>query len=418
VTSERQGGNSPAACQPGRLPLVSHGEGNSAIPVSDRHEIDGTTRGSGAWDARLYRDHTTLKDLWRQLERIGCCTPFQTYDWVSAWYETVAPAIPADPLIVVVWCDQDPAAILPLCVYRHKGLKVVSFPDFGVSDYSAPVFTPRSVQTPQQARAMMAAVLKTLPPCDLVQFHKVTERVDGQPNPLLWLEGVQRSSMESFSVVLRKDWSIQAEESMDRPLLSTIRRRRAQIAKAGDVIYDRVSDPALLNPLWDVLAGMRRERFSKLGRYDILADPVWQRFYQALLTQPDRSLDASITHMMISGETIASCFGITRRGTYYMLIPAFRMGRWEHYMPGMLLFYQMIESQATSGGCRFDFTIGDEGYKLRFGAERCPLHEWWKPRSAKGALSYGIWRAKSALRKRPYLLEFLRRIRSGFQRPN
>jgi CelD/BcsL family acetyltransferase involved in cellulose biosynthesis len=302
-----------------------------------------------------------------------------------------------------------------LCLYRKGHLKIISFPDLGVSDYTGPVFAPGSVQTPQAARAMMAEVLSVLPACDLVQFLKLPERIDGESNPLFWLKGVAlMPDEECFGVLLRQDWASQAEEIMDRPLLSTIRRRRAQIAKLGVVIYDRISDPRKLVPVWESLVGMRRERFLKLGREDLLVSPVWQRFYKSLLTRSDRTLDVSIARMTVSEETIASCFGITRGSTYYMLIPTFQMGKWERYVPGMQLFYEMMRTQAAASGGYFDFTIGGEGYKSRVGAKRHSLYEWRKPLSVKGTMSYSIWRGKVALRRHPKLLSLAQNIRATF----
>src|SRR3954462_2642510 len=66
------------------------------------------TKDAGLWHAQLYRDHTTLKSMWRHLEKTGCCTPFQTYDWVSAWYETVAATVSAEPIIITASRNKEP----------------------------------------------------------------------------------------------------------------------------------------------------------------------------------------------------------------------------------------------------------------------------------------------------------------------
>lgn len=97
-----------------------------------------------------------------------------------------------------------------------------------------------------------------------------------------------------------------------------------------------------------------------------------------------------------------------------MLIPAFQMGTWERFVPGMQLFYEMMKTQAAAGAGYFDFTLGDEGYKLRFGAKRYALYEWRKPLSAKGTLSHSLWRGKVALRRHPKLLNLAKNIKTTF----
>ena len=78
------------------------------------------------------------------------------------------------------------------------------------------------------------------------------------------------------------------------------------------------------------------------------------------------------------------------------------MGEWEAFRPGMLLFDAMLERHAeqTAGEGYFDFTIGDEPYKKRFGSDCRPLYEWMAPRSAIGAAAYLAWRAKTMLWRR------------------
>lgn len=388
-----------------------------AILTTQREE-KASVREASAWRAHLYRDHVPLKSTWQALERTGCCTPFQTYDWASAWYETLAAVFSVEPLIVTVSRHHDPEIIFPLCLHRKGNLKIVSFPDLGVSDYSGPVFSSGVIQNSQEAKSVMKAVLNVLPTCDLVHFYQFQEKIDGEPNPLFLLGEVERLPDENcFGVCLREDWENQAEEIMDRPLLSTIRRRRTQLIKQhGAVIYDRVSDPAELNQAWESLVIMRRERFLKLKRDDILTDPTMQSFYRFLLTHSNRVLDVSITRMTVAGETIASCFGVTREGTYYMLMPTFQMGKWDRFMPGMQLFYEMMKTQAASGAGYFDFTIGDEGYKSRFGAQQNALYEWRKPMSAKGALSHGMWLGKTILRKYPKLHSLIKSLKTALFR--
>jgi CelD/BcsL family acetyltransferase involved in cellulose biosynthesis len=95
-----------------------------------------------AWDIGIHTDYTELEPVWRRMEAQGYCTVFQTYDWVSCWYETALSGGQATPLIVtvsgksagIVW-------ILPLCLYVKRGVKVISFADLGVSDYIAPIIS-------------------------------------------------------------------------------------------------------------------------------------------------------------------------------------------------------------------------------------------------------------------------------------
>lgn len=366
----------------------------------------------GKWSIQLYDDYAAAEEVWRRLETDGRCTPFQTYDWVTAWYEAAGLGNSVEPLVVVALRGREPEVLLPLVKYNRGRLSVISFPDLGVSDYTAPVIAADTELSPAEVRSMMAEVLAALPPCDLVHFNKLAEHIDGTPNPLRWLKGTGLSTTQCFGLPLEASWTKQAERVMDRPLLTTIKRRRAQIAKLGTLTFDQVTDPLALARIWDATLTMRLARFRKLGRQDMLTDAAWQGFYRRLATKTDRTLDVSIATMALNDTIVASCFGITRGSTYYMLIPTFQMGEWDRFMPGMQLFNEMIGRQAAAGIRYFDFTIGNEGYKLRFGAKQRPLFEWLSPRSAKGIKAYIAWRVKLVLARNPRMFDLAKKARA------
>jgi CelD/BcsL family acetyltransferase involved in cellulose biosynthesis len=83
-------------------------------------------------------------------------------------------------------------------------------------------------------------------------------------------------------------------------------------------------------------------------------------------------------------------------------MPTFAAEEWEAYRPGMLMFDAKLEEFGPRTGFKgyFDFTIGDEVYKQRFGATGTPLLECMAPRTLKGFLAYLYWRAKASRRRR------------------
>lgn len=366
------------------------------------------------WAVKIYNDHQKLKTLWRQFELSGYCSVFQSYDCAAAWYDAAILSGAADPLIVVVSEKEGEVMwLLPLCLSRHKGrkgLKVISFADLGVSDYAAPLIAPNAPADRKSVLSMFKAVRSALPPCDLIHFQKLVSGVQGLSNPLLLLSGQEIFPAKSYGVRITEPWAEQARQVMQPRLRSTIKQKKTALNKKATVAFSHYDDPESLRPALERLMEMQGERFKTLGLPVMPA--LWRRFYQVLAERDNRKIAVSITEMTIDGEVVAACFGLMRGKTYYMLLTSFKMGAWESYRPGMLLFDYMLTrfAEQTRYDGYFDFTVGDEVYKKRFGCDSHLLYEWMQPQRFKAVLYYITWRLKAFLRRYPELFIRLQKL--------
>lgn len=367
-----------------------------------------TAISASAWKVTVHNHYAELEAIWRRMETEGHCTIFQTFDWAACWYDTAISSGETEPLIVVVSREESPVWILPLCLHRKKGLRIITFADLGVADYTAPVMARGAPSDQKTVRAMLKAVFAALPPCDAISMEKIAEKVNGVPNPLLLLRGLEIFSVRCHGIRLLKPWPELSEKIMQRRLYSIIKRQRNKLASQGEIKIEHHYSPEALSPILDELMELRRARFGAIGLPDM--PPIWKRFYRQLVMRQCKGFNATITTLTVSGEAIAICFGLTRGNVYYGILPTFKLGKWERYRPGMLLFNAMLTSFAeeTGGEGYFDFTVGDENYKKRFGAESHPLYEWMAPRSVAGLVPYAIWRAKAAIRRHPRLYAALK----------
>ncbi len=372
-------------------------------------------RAPSPWKVTIHKHYAGLESLWRQMEAEGLCTVFQTYDWAACWYDTAVSSEEAEPLIAVVFNETIGRAwIMPLCLYRRKGLRIISFADLGVTDYAAPLMARDAPSDPETVQAMMKSVIKALPPCDIINFQKLVEQVDGVPNPLLLLPGIQRFPVGCYGISLREPWPYLKRKIMQPRMRSHIRHREKLIREEGEVVIEHHVSPEMYKPLMNRVISLRNKRFLEIGK--LAMPPLWQNFYKNLVNRKSRSLNIIISTMTVADEAVATCFGLSRGKTYYAIMPTFEMGKWERYAPGIMLYDAMLAnfSEQAGEGSYFDFTVGDEPYKKRFGGEGHLLFEWMMPRSAAGFIAYMAWRAKVALRRHPRLLEILKKIANRF----
>lgn len=369
------------------------------------------------WKATIYENYSQLEAIWRRMESEGYCTPFQSYDWVSCWYDSVLFYSEAEPLIVTVSENgASPVWILPLCIYEKKGIWIISFADMGYSDYTAPVMAREAPSDEITIRAMINAVIKALPPCDLIHFQKLVERVDGVPNPLLLLRGKKLFPAGCYGIRLRQPWPELSEKITQSRLRAIIRQQKKKIRRRGEVKVEHYDTAETLAPVLDHLLAARDARFEMTGRPCM--PPLWRHFYHMLSTRKNKTIKPGISVLKVGDEMVAACFGFTRGNSYYALLPTISMGKWERFRPGMLLFDAMLTefAEKTNYDGYFDFTVGDEVYKKRFGCESRYLYEWMLPCSLSGFLTFFIWRLKVILRRYPKARELLKKIISRARR--
>lgn len=348
----------------------------------------------------LHHDWVPLEKAWRKLEQDGRCSVFQTYDWVAPWYANAAKYRLAKPLIVTVSDDSGIVWILPLCRHRRRGLDFISFADLGVSDYAGPVMASDDRIGPEALPGVLREIRRVLPRCDLVRFQKLPERIEGRPNPLLQIGRTVAMRESCYGIEVRRPWGELAKDIMQSRLRSTIRQQKKKIAAIGPISLEHDSDPRSIGTAMEVLFKMRRGRFERIGRPE--TPEVWRNFYSNVAQNPERSLDVCVTTMRVGDTPVAVSFGLTRGKAYHVIMPTFAAEEWESYRPGMLMFDAMLEEFGPSANFEgyFDFTIGDEPYKQRFGAKGSPLMECMVPRSLKGTLAFLYWRMKASRRPR------------------
>lgn len=366
---------------------------------SIRAEVAGSTEAKNSRRTfKLFRDWTKLEAEWRQLEDKGHCTVFQTYDWVSTWYESTSRHGFAEPLIVTVSDAKGIVWILPLCRHRWKGLNVISLADLGVSDYGGLVMAKKDRIDAQEVPTVLNGILKILPRSDMVHFQKLQENIEGRPNPLLQMKHLVKMRESCYGIRVDHPWAEMASDIMQSRLRSTIRQQKRKIAANGPLSLEHHDDPGSIKSAMNVLWNMRQQRFDDIGRDE--TPEVWRDFYFGVAEKPNRRLDVTVTILKTGDTPIAASFGLTRKKAYLSVMPTFAVEKWGSYRPGMLMFDAMLEEfgPRTEFEGYFDFTIGDEPYKRRFGAVGSPLRETMIPRSLKGLLAHLIWRYKVSRR--------------------
>ena len=336
---------------------------------------------------------------WRALQEQAVATPFQTHEWCARLLEGPGRAQGAEPLIVLI---RDEAGgrdlcLLPLMRIRRGGLRVITFADFGLSDYIFPVIAAGGFGKADLAR-VWPKVLQALPKADLVHFDKIIGHLESTENPLMGLSGLVEGDLSSWHAPLPENWA-DYEMGLSKKSRRALRRRTYKLAEFGRSRHIMVRGGADAGRMLDALRKVRKARFAALGRADAMDDPAIYAFYRDLVVSGASGM-AIMSALELNGEIIAHVFGLLRERRFYMLALTFHAESEAiaRCSPGLVLVHETMGALHKKGLRVYDFTIGDERYKRMFGAIREPLHEYMLPLSLKGRAYMAAKMARKRLR--------------------
>ena len=376
---------------------------------------------SSAWHVTIHDRLEPLRADWEVIESHGCATVFQSFDWLSVWYDVTQSYGVADPIIITAKRSVNGPIelILPLCRVRRYGFSLLTFPDLMVSDFAGPVFMPSAFTAENSFASFWRELRKRLPSDDAIQLSKICTDIDSASNPLLSLPSLKKMPYGLWGLPLEPG-TPGASRLVPAAMLASVEKRRAIVRRKFVRSFSWSDDGVSLSQAFAELVEMRRLRCERIGRNEILDDPMWLEFYSRLAERKHAVLKPIIMCLQANGQTIATLFGVGYKGAFHYLLPTFLMQKWSRYTPGFQLLIDSMETCSARGYRYFDLTVGDEPYKQQFGAEFRPLYEYFAPLSSRGWLLYGIWRSKRWLQRHPALLARIKaalghRLRSPFR---
>lgn len=330
---------------------------------------------SRSYSVSLDSDPAAIRPQWRELELGGVLTPFQSQAWLLPWYEIVAPALGIMPVIATVREETTdrPVMLLLLCQRLRLGIVRIEFPDLGVSDYNAPILAPDFQPSEEEFAAIWDDIMGLLPRVDMIKLEKMPATVANRPNPMVRLAGSRRMNLRAWGFDLPKT-RVAYDKLLKSYVRSDLRRRRRKLDAEGRVRFLRAQSEADGRKIFEMLRRQRFARFLQLARPDVMRDPVFSRFYETVIFDNWTKGFGVLAALMVGSETAATSFGLNYHGRYYLLVHSFISERWRTKAPGILAIDSMITSLIESGTKYFDFTIGSEEYKFRFGVKENLLY--------------------------------------------
>ncbi len=365
----------------------------------------------------LYRvdvdtSYAAVAARWRSLADHGVALAFQRDTWLTNWYDTVGSQPEFKPLLLTIVEPSTGADVmaLPLCLHSSAGWRAIEFADAGLTDYNAPILSAQAPQDAAGARAMWKAVLRRLPPADLIRLEKMPAEIGGRVNPLACLKGARKARLSGNLLRVEGEWN-DWHWGLERTFRKELERSWRVFCKNLGAEFVRVADLQEATRVFTGLKTLQAARVAELGLPYILDEPVNERFYDSVVATGIASGDAVLTALRVGDRLVAALLGLATGEHYSMVRLATAGGEWKNCSPGRLLIERTMKYLHERGFRTFDFTIGDYAYKRRLGVSPLPLFELNTARSWRASPHVLCTKLKSRLRNHPHVAALREKLR-------
>lgn len=305
-------------------------------------------------------------------------TVFQTREWISSWWTSFArPDMQVHAIAAYDGGELVGLAPLYRTSRRSFGLHVAElrFLGEGPSDYNlfliqddAPEITDRLVaEMERELRNNTAIMLADVPQFSSLAFclsarrgRTITDlrKVSDTPCPRLRLSG----NSAGVAAILRKE---------------SLRRHYKALSKIGPVSALHHTTPGSIKALLPDLYRQHIARWSGTASPSLFLSPASRKFYESLADSLGREGKIILTELRAGERLAALHFGLRSGNEFIWYKPAFdpdltRQG------PGEVLLKVLIELARANDYSDFDFSRGDESFKMRFATsvDHNATYEW------------------------------------------
>jgi CelD/BcsL family acetyltransferase involved in cellulose biosynthesis len=386
-----------------------------AVRASAVEDVDNGPAGTclDGTQLSIYQSFEECESVWRTAVETCSCFVFQTFEWLSTWYATIGQAEGVRAYIVRLADDTGRTLlILPLGIYRRKGLRFLCFLGGVVTDYNAALIDPEFASniTTMELSTVWGRILDLLPGVDVVWLQRMPDTIEGTRNPMIMLAGTQHTENAHAATLPPDLTTFKARRSTK--LFSDNRRRRRRLSEKGRI---DVSVPVLPTDAIETLQTMARQksrRWRESGGRDLFALPGYLQFYQLLTNRSFQTGSVHISCLRLNGRMLATHWGLVFKRRFYWLMPGYQVGEWTRYSVGRLLLENVVEWCISEGISVFDLTVGDESFKFDWADHSLALYEHLDHRSWKGALLVTAYRFRVRLKQDPQIRSFVRFIKA------
>jgi CelD/BcsL family acetyltransferase involved in cellulose biosynthesis len=369
----------------------------------------------------VFDDLAAAEADWRALEATGAATVFQSFDRLVKWQRHIGAVSGVAPAIVIGYSGVVPHFVFPLAIERRGGARRLTWLGSHLSDYNAPLLSPAfASQAGESFEHLWSRILTRLRAeprhrFDIVDLPKMPETVAGIANPFMQL-AVRRNPSNAYIAELGTDWESYYAGRRSAATRKKERQQLRQLGEHGEVRFVEAADPEDAARTVDVLIRQKSAALTKMGVASFLTRPGCRDFLVDIVADPALRSVVHVSRLEVGDVLAAASVGLQTSDCYYLVLSSYQEGMLSRFGPGRIHLNHLLRRAVGQGLRRFDFTIGNETYKLDWSDRESPLYDLLVPVTPLGrvivAAELRFRMAKRAIKRNQRLWEMFRRSRA------
>jgi CelD/BcsL family acetyltransferase involved in cellulose biosynthesis len=390
--------------------------------------VNGRTAQTASWSktsriaaVNIISDLGKAEGVWREFEsRSSAHTPYQRFDFLTAWQCEVGEREGYSPLVVIASdAEHRPLALLPLACARKFGVNTASFMGGKHATFNMPLWDGDFAASATDAdMAALSAAMAELAGVDLLALYQQPLSWRGLPNPMALLQ--HQPSVNDCPLLAMEpgaDPSTRISNSFRRRLKGKERKLQAL---SGFRHYLAREDADILR-LLDWFFRVKPQRMAEQKLPNVFAEPGIEQFIRAACMRRieggGRAID--IHALECDDEVIAIFAGVADGHRYSMMFNTYTMSANAKYSPGLILMRNIIDQYAALGYRALDLGIGSDDYKRLFCKADEPIFDSFIALNARGRMAASAMsalnRAKRMVKHNPALFEMAQKLRGSLR---
>jgi CelD/BcsL family acetyltransferase involved in cellulose biosynthesis len=342
----------------------------------------------------VYDDLVAVEPVWRDFEKTAACTVFQSFGWLSKWHKHVGARAGIRPAIVTGrGPDGRLLFLFPLSVETRGALRQLAWLGHELCDYNGALFSDEFLRIvdrldfPAQWRRVVARIRTTLRTrIDLIDLDKMQEQVGERPNPFAALDIMLHPSGAHIAT-LGENWDSFYSAKRSSATRKKERRKLKQLGEMGEVRFADATDMPQRAEVLDVLIEQKSRAFARMGVNDIFAVPGNREFFKDVATDPAMRDIIHVSKLDVGATVAATNLGLIYNGCYCLVLSSYQEGDISRFGPGRAHLHELLRYSMVKGLRLFDFTVGDEAYKLDWSDKNVKLYDYLEPVTIRGRLA-------------------------------
>lgn len=351
----------------------------------------GEGRGDCGWMAiEVETDLARCAAEWRAFAASAHASPYQTYEWIEAWWRLVEAREGGALQLVRLRRGETLLALLPLVVRSRMGVRVASFVGGRRFNIQTPIWCDGFAQALEDAPVeIILRRIGRIVGADAIEFAHMPRECCGAENPFVTPDAAECPS-PTFILPLEPDFTALSQARRSGKSLQQLRRKRKKLeAEAGPVRFARASDAEEAARVVDAALSQRAARRAASGVPSFFDAPGGEAFIRETSARGvdcERGCSSLMNahYLEAGGRIVATYFGASHAGFYSCYVNSFD-GDFDVFSPGDILLHDLIEAMCGKGLTALDLGVGEERYKQSW-CDRIPLFQSTTPVTPKGWL--------------------------------